>query len=189
MKSQIDYNTSEYNDKKSSIDITSSLNVKYSSSFQNIKLIKKPENYDSEPCLKTKIIGKLRAYSENDLEEFYNFERNIAENQEALLNSRNLNYFDYQNFIDPKMRVILLNWIMEVCSSLLFKRATYHSTVVLIDIFLSKYPNLKTNLLQLLGVTCLIIAAKNEVRYLIINLLGDYDSNHKRIFTLYGLCI
>jgi hypothetical protein len=102
-------------------------------------------------------------YSQEDVDDKFNMEKYIAENEESLILSREANYFTKQRFIDVRMRVILVDWVMEVCSQLSFKRATFHSAVVLIDVFLSKMEDLKTNYLQLLGVTCLIIAAKNEV--------------------------
>jgi cyclin E len=102
-------------------------------------------------------------YTSEELEEKYNMETNIEDEEENLLMSRNSNYFHQQNNLNPRMRTILLDWVMEVCGQLSFKRATFHTAVVLIDIFLSKVENLQTNLLQLAGITCLIIAAKNEV--------------------------
>jgi hypothetical protein len=102
-------------------------------------------------------------YSQEDLDDKFNLEKFIAENEDSLILSREPNYFLRQKYIDVRMRVILADWIMEVCSQLSFKRATFHSAVVLMDVFLSKMPDLKTSYLQLLGVTCLIISAKNEV--------------------------
>ena len=53
--------------------------------------------------------------------------------------------------------------MMEVCSQLGFKRRTYYSSIVLVDLFFSNYNNqLKTNELQLVGVCCLFLCAKNE---------------------------
>ncbi len=71
-----------------------------------------------------------------------------------------------QKYINAQMRTILLNWIMEVSAQLGFKRETYHLTVFLIDMFLQNYENLQTNEFQLLGVTCLMISSKFEVRNL-----------------------
>lgn len=73
------------------------------------------------------------------------------------------NYLLYHSFLDEKKRLILLDWIMQVTSEMGFKRYTFHSAVVLIDLFLSKTKSISINDLQLLGVSCLVIAAKNEV--------------------------
>jgi hypothetical protein len=83
-----------------------------------------------------------------------------------------------QKFISPQMRTILLNWILEVSAQLGFKRETYHLTVFLIDNFLQKSENLETKHFQLLGVVCLMIAAKFEVRK-IIKFLLIFHSNSK----------
>ena len=99
---------------------------------------------------------------EEEIEEKYNEEKYNIDNETNLL-KRNPNYFNNQKYIDHNMRSILLDWLMEVSAQLSFKRNTYHLTVVLIDIFLSKVNNIQTNQLQLIGVTCLVIAAKNEV--------------------------
>jgi hypothetical protein len=69
-----------------------------------------------------------------------------------------------QPCLEPSMRTILVDWIMEVCYQFRFKRNTFHMSVMLIDVYMSNTCNLPTNLLQLIGVTCLCIASKNEVR-------------------------
>jgi hypothetical protein len=113
-----------------------------------------------------RVRGYIIDYTKEDVDDKFNMERYIAENEESLILSREADYFSKQRYIDVRMRIILIDWVMEVCSQLSFKRATFHSAVVLIDVFLSKMQDLKTNYLQLLGVTCLIIAAKNEVSHL-----------------------
>jgi hypothetical protein len=50
---------------------------------------------------------------------------------------------------------------MEVSSQLHFKRKTYYSCVNLIDLYFSKCI-VHTNQIQLVGITCLLISAKNE---------------------------
>ncbi len=109
---------------------------------------------------------RIIPYSKHDLDEKYSFERNLAESELCLIKSRKANYFDKHIFIKETMREILIDWIMELCSNMKLKRGVCHSAVVLIDIFLSKISDLRTNKLQLLGVTCLIIAAKCEVNKL-----------------------
>ena len=116
----------------------------------------------------------IKNYTERDLDSIYDLQNTILEGEAALLNER-LPYFQFQIYIDTRMRVILIDWIMEVCSQLSFKRATYHLAVVLVDIFLSKNSNLETQNLQILGVTCLIIAAKSEVFKLIIFIGNTYS--------------
>lgn len=82
---------------------------------------------------------------------------------EKLYNNLNPCYFDNsQPQLHPWMRTMLLDWIMNLCSQLAFKRATFHLAIVLIDISLSKIDNIHQSKLQLVGVVCLIIAAKYE---------------------------
>jgi hypothetical protein len=107
------------------------------------------------------------------LDQKYNLERNLLDSESELYYLRKRDYMNYQPMIEPIMRSILLDWLMEVSYQFRFKRATYHSTVMLIDLYLSKVANIPTNMLQLIGVVCLCIAAKNEVSIILI-LLNIY---------------
>ena len=60
----------------------------------------------------------------------------------------------------PAKRIILLDWIMEICCYSHFKRETFHMTVSLIDICFSKLENITVNEFQLLGTTCLLLSSK-----------------------------
>ncbi len=98
-----------------------------------------------------------------DLDQKFNLDKNILDSEAELYYYRKRDYMNYQPLIEPVMRSILLDWLMEVSYQFRFKRSTYHSTVMLIDLYLSRVPNIPTNMLQLVGVVCLCIAAKNEV--------------------------
>ena len=50
----------------------------------------------------------------------------------------------------PAKRIILLDWIMEICCYSHFKRETFHMTVSLIDICFSKLENITVNEFQLI---------------------------------------
>jgi hypothetical protein len=65
--------------------------------------------------------------------------------------------------LKEEFRAILLDWLMELCEEFAFKRDTFHYTVNYIDRFLSKNTNITKASLQLIGVSCLSIAAKFEV--------------------------
>jgi hypothetical protein len=84
---------------------------------------------------------------------------------EKLRSLRN-DYMIYNQQFDPMKRIILLDWIMDVCNSLGFKRSTYYLSVVLFDLFMTKINNVQVTKLQLIGVCCLILASKSEVKYL-----------------------
>jgi hypothetical protein len=72
-------------------------------------------------------------------------------------------YLDkYQPDLYWKMRLILLDWLMEVSAEFLLKRETFHYSVNYIDRYLSLSPNLPKAKLQLLGTAALLLASKME---------------------------
>lgn len=101
-----------------------------------------------------------------ELDKKYNLDINLIESENELYFLRNKDYMSVQQFIEPVMRSLLLDWMMDICNHFKFKRNTYHSAYILIDLYLSKVRNVPTSLLQLVGVVCLCIAAKNEVIYI-----------------------
>jgi hypothetical protein len=76
------------------------------------------------------------------------------------------NYFDTnQNEVSSIMRAILVDWMMEVCNEFTLKRETFHYSLNYVDRFLSIHKNVKKEELQLVGVSCMFIAAKMEEVY------------------------
>ena len=67
--------------------------------------------------------------------------------------------------LQPRMRAILIEWMMEVCEDYKLHRETFYLAVDNIDRFLGESPPVPKNRLQLIGVTCLFIAAKIEEIY------------------------
>ena len=61
-----------------------------------------------------------------------------------------------------KMRAILVDWLSEVCYDNLMMRETYYYTVAILDRYLENGPLIDVKKLQLIGLTCLFIAAKFE---------------------------
>ena len=72
-----------------------------------------------------------------------------------------VNYLKSQNEMSYRKRFILLDWIMEICYQFHFWRKTYFSCINLIDIYFTKC-KVPTNQIQLVGIACLLISAKNE---------------------------
>ncbi|CAI9114071.1 OLC1v1014690C1 [Oldenlandia corymbosa var. corymbosa] len=66
-----------------------------------------------------------------------------------------------QQDITPPMRAILVDWLVEVCDEYKLIPDTLYLTVYLIDAFLS-LESIARQRLQLLGITCLLIASKFE---------------------------
>jgi hypothetical protein len=69
--------------------------------------------------------------------------------------------------LKPDYRSILLDWIMELCEEFAFKRDTFHYTVNYLDRFLSHARGVTKASLQLIGVSCLSMAAKFEVYHVL----------------------
>lgn len=68
--------------------------------------------------------------------------------------------------LQPRMRAILLDWLIEVCEVYKLHRETYYLAMDYIDRFLSLHNEpVPKNQLQLIGITCLFIASKVEEIY------------------------
>lgn len=67
--------------------------------------------------------------------------------------------------LQPRMRAILLDWLIEVCEVYRLHRDTYYLAQDILDRYLAKSSNLPKNQLQLLGITALFLASKMEEIY------------------------
>lgn len=67
--------------------------------------------------------------------------------------------------LQPRMRAILLDWLIEVCEVYKLHRETYYLALDYLDRYLSNHKSVSKTCLQLIGVTCLFIAAKVEEIY------------------------
>lgn len=65
----------------------------------------------------------------------------------------------------PSMRMILLDWMLEVCEEYRLHRETYYLALDMYDRFMDSQINIQKEQLQLVGVTCLFIASKIEEIY------------------------
>lgn len=79
--------------------------------------------------------------------------------------SRDANMFDKHPSLQPRMRAILLDWLIEVCEVYKLHRETYYLTVDYLDRYLTAKNAISKNQLQLIGITCLFIASKVEEIY------------------------
>lgn len=71
------------------------------------------------------------------------------------------NYMESQSDINPKMRAILIDWLVEVHMKYKLRPETLFLTVNLIDRYLTRMPVMRKRL-QLVGVVAMFIAAKFE---------------------------
>lgn len=62
--------------------------------------------------------------------------------------------------IKPRMRSVLMDWLIEVSEEFLLHRETYHTASNLVDRFLSAASGCRKSEVQLIGVTCLFLASK-----------------------------
>lgn len=83
----------------------------------------------------------------------------VRKDEKASL-SRDINMFESHPSLQPRMRAILLDWIIEVCEVYKLHRETYYLTVDYLDRYLTAKQNISKNQLQLIGITCLFIASK-----------------------------
>jgi hypothetical protein len=76
------------------------------------------------------------------------------------------NYMSRHSGIQPHMRGILLDWIVELCHAYRLHRETFHLSVEYMDRYLTlANKEMRIDRLQLLGMTCLFLAAKVEEIY------------------------
>lgn len=78
---------------------------------------------------------------------------------------RDSNMLDHHPGLQPRMRAILLDWLIEVCEVYKLHRETYYLAVDYLDRYLSAQKNVQKTHLQLIGITCLFVAAKVEEIY------------------------
>lgn len=67
--------------------------------------------------------------------------------------------------LQTRMRAILLDWLIEVCEVYKLHRETYYLALDYLDRYLSTNVSISKAHLQLIGITCLFIAAKVEEIY------------------------
>jgi hypothetical protein len=144
--------------------------VIHESHFYNLeetnKLIENNDDYENiNEKFKINVIKKFKKKSQEQLKQEFDEEIEIKEKEINTILNKRVNYLQSHPTIHPKMRMILLDWIMEISNQMDFKRATFHLGVTMVDVFLSKSENLPSKNFQLLGVSALFISAKFEVNY------------------------
>ena len=82
------------------------------------------------------------------------------------LNLKRSNYTTQHQTIKANMRAVLLDWLADVCETFRLQRKTYYLATDFIDRFLTISHDIPKEDLQLIGITCLFIAAKFEQTYL-----------------------
>ncbi|XP_017537699.1 G1/S-specific cyclin-E2-like isoform X1 [Pygocentrus nattereri] len=67
--------------------------------------------------------------------------------------------------LQPKMRAVLLDWLMEVCEAYVLHRQTFYLAQDFFDRFMLTQEDMQKERLQLIGITALFIASKIEEIY------------------------
>ena len=96
---------------------------------------------------------------------------NLIEEEKNINNAINPNYFEVQKEINPKMRSILIDWLLDVHNKFNFKQETLYTAIYIMDSFLS-IKLIQRKRFQLLGITSLLISTKFNEIYL--RKIGDY---------------
>ncbi|XP_075215035.1 cyclin E isoform X2 [Lycorma delicatula] len=84
---------------------------------------------------------------------------------EESLAARDPDLFAQHPNLQPRMRAVLLDWIIEVCEVYKLHRETYYLTMDYLDRYLTAKSAVPKQQLQLIGITCLLIASKVEEIY------------------------
>ncbi|KAF5281208.1 hypothetical protein FQR65_LT14823 [Abscondita terminalis] len=85
--------------------------------------------------------------------------------EEATSRNRHCRLFEDSTSFLPRMRSILVDWIMEVCEAYRLQRITFYLALDYIDRYLTITPAVPKSQLQLIGIASLFIAAKLEEVY------------------------
>uniref|UniRef100_A0A8B9F9N6 Cyclin E1 n=1 Tax=Amazona collaria TaxID=241587 RepID=A0A8B9F9N6_9PSIT len=89
--------------------------------------------------------------------------KNMMKKEETYV--RDKFYMQRHPLLQPKMRAILLDWLMEVCEVYKLHRETFYLAQDFFDRFMATQHDVVKTLLQLIGISSLFIAAKLEEIY------------------------
>ncbi|XP_003466681.1 G1/S-specific cyclin-E1 [Cavia porcellus] len=78
---------------------------------------------------------------------------------------RDEHFLQRHPLLQPKMRAILLDWLMEVCEVYKLHRETFYLAQDFFDRYMATQENIVKTVLQLIGISSLFIAAKLEEIY------------------------
>jgi len=108
------------------------------------------------------VVARTEPENAHDAAEYANDIDDQLFRQEAkLMLAAGADYMDMQTDLTPKMRTILMDWLIEVHMKYRLRSETLHLCVNLIDRILAKMPIARKRL-QLIGVCAMFIAAKFE---------------------------
>ena len=161
-----DNNIKDYNSKDRLITENNKININFvkikNDNKINIEVIDNKNQLKEEENNSINTIKELKVNIQNVKEYIDDILQNLIEEEKNQIYI-NPNYFQYQYEINPNMRSILIDWIININYQFKFKEETLYTAIYIIDAYLSK-KYIKQNNLQLLGVSSLLIASKiNEI--------------------------
>ena len=132
--------------------------------FQIAKIKKEMENQIEKETFNFNFESK--AEKSSFLGEYTNdIYSNLLEDEKNLKIKPEYGYMEKQEDINPTMRGILINWIIEVHFNLRFKEETLYQTIWIIDTYLTSTQINRTKF-QLVGIAALMISSKEyEIYY------------------------
>lgn len=131
-----------------------------------------PINKNIEDLTNSQMSQSKVRHIEEELAAFKPESNPCAFDSESINNliNREMDYAPEPHFLEKiqtsmtwSMRAILLDWMMEVSTEFGLKRESFHYAVNYVDRYLTASPPVQKWELQLVGVTCLYVAAKVEV--------------------------
>ncbi|KAJ8925474.1 hypothetical protein NQ315_009308 [Exocentrus adspersus] len=123
--------------------------VRRSSYSKQINIINPDENSKNDPQMVTEYLGDIFSYL-RELECRFPIKKNFLEGHQST----------------PRMRTILVNWLVEVHMNFKLYLETLHLCIAIVDRYLQENKGVGRNILQLVGTTALLIASKYEEMYL-----------------------
>jgi len=90
---------------------------------------------------------------------------NVMQKKESGMYLRDADMMDRHSNLQPRMRSILIDWMIEVSEVYKLHRETLYLAIDFIDRYLGCTADMPRNRLQLVGVTCLFVASKIEEIY------------------------
>ncbi|XP_017835217.2 G1/S-specific cyclin-E [Drosophila busckii] len=91
--------------------------------------------------------------------------RRMCERDTQAASMRSSSMLEQHPGLQPRMRAILLDWLIEVCEVYKLHRETYYLAFDYLDRYLHVARKVQKTQLQLIGITCLFMAAKVEEIY------------------------
>ena len=162
---------SNLNNNENVVELNTSTSTYHSNTIKSVNdsihSLDKSTNKKEEPEIIFKIVKKNgkknnKIFKDEYLDEIY---QNLIMDEKLSNLKINCNYMKKQININNQMKAILVDWLIEVHRNFKFQRKTLFQTIYIIDLYLT-YEIVYKEHLQLLGVACLLISAKeNEVIY------------------------